>query len=627
MKSQDPFLQLISSGADSEIHLRIPIFIRFNADRRIDLPEWPWIECLKGTFEPSVASASTAMYTNMEEISNLGRSLRPEHPHFPFRLPARSEHFYLNSPTTADSLADASSPSPAHLCSSWHLTTLWARATPFFDTRHFSHVQSMIPAPIQKLPVEVLDHIFAFYCFSQDDGYTLSWWDDTVRVFVSCPPLGLSQVCAFWRTYVPSRPLLWSSWKLSSRAFRLQPGTFQLFLKYLENSGNHPLDFYYVEVDDFWPSKKAEAALDALLDNSVRWRRATLLASEYSAQGFFMRAAARLTLLEPSRSPSGHFPALEYLEIPPYLPWSEGLLDFLPTLQFSPRLKSYYGSSFSWSGHSVNFSQITELSLTSFTGKSIGHLLQPLPTLQSLALGSFQLAEDDEDDTLIQGARYHYSNLSELIVSTRTFYPTAWRFLRLPKLTDLRILGTPAVQFDNYVHLSSMLVDSQCDLQNLKLQFFVPIRQQMLNFIASFPSIVNLTVAFWNFDDINILVEGLVRNEDDGFCLVPDLGSLTLIGRQRVRVRDGLIRVLASRICEMVKSRCDVAMVGTSPVPAAAVVGNTIGSSRAFGFGLRKLCLNLDLDVASQQFLSDFIRTELDLFIESGLEVDTALAV
>ncbi|KIK50774.1 hypothetical protein GYMLUDRAFT_101222 [Collybiopsis luxurians FD-317 M1] len=471
--------------------------------------------------------------------------------------------------------------------------------------QHSVNAQSIISAPIRKLPAELLDEIFAFYCFSQEGGYTLSWWDDAASVHLSCPPLKLSHVCSSWRKYLQSRPVFWSSLRFSSRGFRLNPGTFEILIKYLEYSRDHPLDLYYVEEDDFWPSPKVEEAVAILLDNSTRWRRATLSASEYSAEKWFVYATTMLKSLsssDTSRIHLGHCPALEYLEIPAHLPWSEGIIDFLQTLSICPRLKTYYGSSFSWSGHDLDFSQITELSLTSFTGKSIGHLLRPLPALKSLALGSFIYAEDDVDDTWIQETGYHTSGLSELIVSTRTFYPDAWRFLRLPNLTELRVLGTGAVKFENFVHLSSMLLDSQCELRTLKLQFFVFIQKPMLDFIELFPSTQNLTVSFRNLDDIYMLVRGLKRN-GDGSCLAPNLCSLTLAGRGHLAD----VQSFCDGICDVVVSRRT-----TITTPSTS--------------GLQKLSLNLNLDHASACYLSNSLPTQLAPFIEEGLAFNISAA-
>ncbi|KAE9409775.1 hypothetical protein BT96DRAFT_984814 [Gymnopus androsaceus JB14] len=301
--------------------------------------------------------------------------------------------------------------------------------------RRSDNARSLISSHIRKLPLDVLNEIFTFCC-SQDedgdeDGYSLSLKKGSP---IFCTTLKLSWVCSFWRAAVRCRPQLWSSLRLSTWVFQSKPESFRILSEYLAFSANYPLNFRFaVENVGLWSSPKVPEATGALLGNSMRWRRATFKIPKTGAKQWFAYL--------------GHFPVLEYLKLPDDIPWSDGLVEFFRTLSICPRLQTFHGSHFSWSRHNADFSHITELSLVSFIGKSLGHLLHRLPVLESLTVKAFQLSEHDADDTWLKRTGYHSSSLSKLSVTTWNLGPDAWRFVRLPRLTEITLITPVTAAF------------------------------------------------------------------------------------------------------------------------------------------------------------------------------------
>ncbi|KAE9397248.1 hypothetical protein BT96DRAFT_798682, partial [Gymnopus androsaceus JB14] len=69
--------------------------------------------------------------------------------------------------------------------------------------RRRDSAQSFISSPIRRLPPEVLDEIFTICCQTEGTEESRFW-----------PALELSWVCSFWRTFVHSRPNLWSTLRI-----------------------------------------------------------------------------------------------------------------------------------------------------------------------------------------------------------------------------------------------------------------------------------------------------------------------------------------------------------------------------------------------------------------------------
>ncbi|THU80985.1 hypothetical protein K435DRAFT_694550, partial [Dendrothele bispora CBS 962.96] len=93
-------------------------------------------------------------------------------------------------------------------------------------------------APIRRLPLECLSHIFALVC----TGCKVT------REEVDCPATRLSQVCAGWRELARSIPILWSDININlylvpeSESFRCNGDMIRSILTtHLELSKNSPL--------------------------------------------------------------------------------------------------------------------------------------------------------------------------------------------------------------------------------------------------------------------------------------------------------------------------------------------------------------------------------------------------
>ncbi|KIK61805.1 hypothetical protein GYMLUDRAFT_578276 [Collybiopsis luxurians FD-317 M1] len=481
--------------------------------------------------------------------------------------------------------------------------------------RRSDNARSLSSASIRKLPPEVLEEIFASYISEEGGGYALSLRRHGRRDHISCPTLKLSWVCSFWRSLVLDCPKLWSSLKLSSQVLFCQPGSFPIFLKYIYNSGENLLDIHFDGGRfDSSPNARVDKAIDILLDNSMRWRTAVLLITNASANDWFS-ASSRLNARSGSGSPArnpppGDFSALEHLEMPQSLSWSDELSGIFRTFSRCPRLETYHGSSFSLAVSGVDFSHVKELALTSSViGKSFGHLLYRLPELESLTVANFQLSEDGTDDPLLREATHYTSALSKLKLTSRTLQPEAWRFIRLPSLTELHISIVSADHFANLIYLSSVLLESGCQLQTLRLYVYCFMEQQqqqaLLDFITLHPSLVNLVISLQSDEEVQCFVQNLQPKGDPPSRLASNLRSLKL--QWTVHLYQDFDQTLCSSICEMVKSRC------------------TVRKSHATGklelAGLQSLTLVLS-DGDSHNTFSQFVHTQLSTLEDAGLILD-----
>ncbi|KAG6843806.1 hypothetical protein H0H87_000231 [Tephrocybe sp. NHM501043] len=154
----------------------------------------------------------------------------------------------------------------------------------FFGT---TPVEQACAAPINRLPVEVLVHIFFLSLENYSDDCTLEKFPPISRKFplVSLSPgsrsdpMVLAQVCMLWRAIALSTPLLWS--KLAIHCGR-RKHTIALLKTWLERSGNQPLTFFFFESLDNY-LKKGNAydpaynpltteVIKVLVEHSHRWK-------------------------------------------------------------------------------------------------------------------------------------------------------------------------------------------------------------------------------------------------------------------------------------------------------------------------------------------------------------------
>ncbi|KAK7054858.1 hypothetical protein VNI00_003321 [Paramarasmius palmivorus] len=92
-------------------------------------------------------------------------------------------------------------------------------------------------APIRKLPVEVLEEIFAIHCLFESQ-YSLDVSPNTSRPNIA-PTLNLAQVSHHWRHIVNSSPRLWSTIRID---VSVKVDMVSLLGHYLSNSKEYPLD-------------------------------------------------------------------------------------------------------------------------------------------------------------------------------------------------------------------------------------------------------------------------------------------------------------------------------------------------------------------------------------------------
>ncbi|KAJ3823156.1 hypothetical protein F5880DRAFT_1569172 [Lentinula raphanica] len=424
--------------------------------------------------------------------------------------------------------------------------------------RRFDDARSLISSPIRNLPSEALNEIFAWICQRGNSSHSLSLRE---RGSVSCPTLELSWVCSWWRTSIQSSPELWSSIEVASRRFQFNPSSFELFLKYISYSGNHPLDFCYdLDTDYRFNSRRvAERALDVLLDNSTRWRRAALIVPKHGSNDWFLHAASRLAsnvARNPERAHIGSFPILEYLEIPRHLPWASGLISFFQTLTVCPRLQTYHGTVFSWSGSSIDISHLRELSVTFLFGESIPGLIRRIPTLQCLFIEYVKLNLDLEDPIAFDEAPSHidpreisHSSLKKIQIPNTHFSPQSWNSLRLPDLKHLQIdFSRQSIDAPFF----SMLEDSKCQLETLRVRMSsTPLKAALGHFLTLHPTLLYLSVDFSSAEVLRAFL-GYFKLEN----LAPNLRALEVGCKYRPdEIKDAS---LCPSICEVVMDRCTI---------------------------------------------------------------------
>ncbi|KAE9397873.1 hypothetical protein BT96DRAFT_976755 [Gymnopus androsaceus JB14] len=433
--------------------------------------------------------------------------------------------------------------------------------------RRYENARCLVSAPLRSVPLEILHEIFTFHCY--ENGYALKLHS---RASSRWPALKLSWVCSLWRTIVHSCPILWSSLSVSTPD-RLSAGQRQILLEYISHSGDHLLSFDY----DYLHGSSLEdrGVTDMLLDNSMRWYRVSLkiprnpsLARNWISK--FLFRLSKPSDSQPSRAQTGRFPAM--VDLQTILPWSaeELIALFFQTFSLCPRLDTFSGTQFCWSSHNADFSHLKTMSLDVFIGKSIAHMLCRIPVLQTLNIRGFMLSESDAaGDALLGGMNYN-SALSELKVSSTTFdfQWEAWRFLRLPSLTNLQITAhgdKGQDPFKDVAQLSSILLHSQSELRTLRVDhLFHPMQQGIIDFmIQHCTTLVNLTITFQEARNMESFILHLKPN-GDGSCLVPNLRLLKLHWHYSWRGHSQ--RSLCLSIAQLVESRCSVVRSATGAI-------------------------------------------------------------
>ncbi|KAE9397880.1 hypothetical protein BT96DRAFT_1020539 [Gymnopus androsaceus JB14] len=472
--------------------------------------------------------------------------------------------------------------------------------------RRSDDAKSLI-APIRKLPSDILNEVFIFYCWKNRGG---SGDFDASSLW---PALKLSWVCSFWRTLVHSHQKLWSSLQLSSQMLQFYPKRFQIFLKSISYSGNHLLDIDYR--GDYYdgPGSEVDNAIGVLLDNSMRWRRATitLLSWPEAHQDWLSYVIDRQSSRVSEPKQLGNFSALEYLSIRGRLSMtrSDKLSDFFRIFSLCPRLTTFhFDGSLSLSGLNLDLSHITDLALGTFIGKSLAHLLCRLPALEILKVGGFCFSEDRPTDILLQGKRHYSSALSKLVVlSSTAFQPEAWNSLRLPCLNSLE------TECHDIPHLRSVILDSQAELQTLHVHHVsTQTEQSLLDFLAFHRFIVDLTLNFERATDVEFFVHYL-EPKADGSRIVPNLRSLKVSGmhwRPLFPFQQASHLSVCLSIVRLIESRCTVIRSPAGP----------LGIS-----GLQSLTLVVSKPEFRRHF-STFFRIHFRQLEEAGLIVDVQIS-
>lgn len=196
-----------------------------------------------------------------------------------FSHPKWSISYAASSSGLLATISSPSSPSPLALVSisivndtvsPWPETSLLESLT---KARTYTSIAlreySIQLSPIRFLPAELLMEIFNYL---PKDG----------QMNARSTPLRLSHVSSYWRSFVQSMPLMWSTMRCS---FRRGDVTAKVALEslWLEHSGQAPLTIMLRETDP-WEYTSSNAAtkhplLNKLLQNAHRWQSLTMSVS------------------------------------------------------------------------------------------------------------------------------------------------------------------------------------------------------------------------------------------------------------------------------------------------------------------------------------------------------------
>ncbi|KAF5392929.1 hypothetical protein D9757_001215 [Collybiopsis confluens] len=421
---------------------------------------------------------------------------------------------------------------------------------------HSDAAKYMVSSPIRQLPLEVLSEIFTFCCWQDGFNLILTREAGGPSTFF-CQAMLLSHVSSFWRnTIIHSRPDLWSSFKMSSTFFKSKPDAFRILMKYISCSSHHTLDFHYeIHPESRIRVAASDPAIKVLFDNLTRWRRATLISS---IPLHSIHPWSSWTSLSTNAGPL-NFSRLEYLQVSPSIPSNL----FLSFSSF-PRLQTISG--LDWSDHhDFSFpgcSHISEIKVSRMIGRSLAHLLRFLPALKRLTVLNFTCSESREDNKWLQDTPFHTSLISELTVGPLShwniFDMEVWNFLRVPDLVKLVIFVGKNHMESVLGPISSLLFHSECHLQTLELTFdqveldHSP-QQMLVDFIAPFSSLINLSVTFYAPKDMLALMHHLTLVHDSS---VPNVRNLKL--SSNLPPEDSECPVITSKIWQLVEARSQV---------------------------------------------------------------------
>ncbi|KAF5366247.1 hypothetical protein D9758_005741 [Tetrapyrgos nigripes] len=347
-------------------------------------------------------------------------------------------------------------------------------------------------APIRRLPVEILEIIFALYCSEKDATCV-----DKPRSGLHVPFIPLIQTCAFWRHVAPHA---WPNIKIILDPYRTVD--LDLLSRHLHILQSTPLTVSLYSLSYFKSNLRASEldnarrAFDMLLGCAEQWRSVELM-----GPGIF--AWFRVQEL-----PLGN---LESLTI---RTWTSTF--YLPEIrrQFSTLFK--LASNLRQLKVDTGSVPIVELGLpfsgiTSLSSRACVPL--DLDVLSSNLCSNLQKLELRVDNFTSTGAfpvEFIHSDISELHITnfSRPEDFNLFHHFHLPRLVTIHLKGLWVLGTNAWTRLdplSSMIHRSRPPLRQLHLQEMIPDQNELIALLQAAPSIAHLTVS---------ILEGSIVSED-----------------------------------------------------------------------------------------------------------------
>jgi hypothetical protein len=359
----------------------------------------------------------------------------------------------------------------------------FAEAQKSIAARSFQRKSSLL-SPIRKLPLEMLEHIFALYCHKKAASGSLDWVSKGLKV----PYLTLSHTCALWRE-IASRV-----WPVINLVVNVNTPTMVLDIlsKHLSVLPKDiPLEITVccdLVTSVAYESINGRKAFDMLLDRAGQWESAELV----------MDIQPLKWLCE--RRPLS-FEKLETMKLSILSGTDAEIKECSKVFQSATHLRTLSIHDNDPDDLDLPFSNLTSLSLEPKESDEL-KILDHCSNLQTLHLKFESL--DGEDDPPSHSV-YFTSNITHLVLSYIAWMDDLYLldFLHLPHLETLDIEATPEkasrIKELDLEPLVSMLSRSGSPLRRLSL--IGPIKvldyAAMLDVFAAAPSINHLGISFF----------------------------------------------------------------------------------------------------------------------------------
>ncbi|KAJ7754389.1 hypothetical protein DFH07DRAFT_823167 [Mycena maculata] len=136
-------------------------------------------------------------------------------------------------------------------------------------------LSASLPAPVHRLPPEILTRIFPLCAPSYDDPVRYDWQYRSARRQIERLAqkhlLDLAGVCSQWLVLIMGTPSLWGSVEVDCTS-AWSPRHMDILTKVLQRSAGTPLKIYVRHIEN----TRQRAALLMLAENSARWEEASL---------------------------------------------------------------------------------------------------------------------------------------------------------------------------------------------------------------------------------------------------------------------------------------------------------------------------------------------------------------